>query len=58
MKKPTIALERVTLTEQAGEVLIRHIKTGTEVLVSKKKLDAWAVSQLRQELSKPAGEMK
>lgn len=53
MKKPTIALERVTLSEQGKDVLIRHTKLGTEVLVSKKSLDRWAVSQLRQELSKP-----
>lgn len=58
MKKPTIALERVTLTDQGSNVLIKHTKLCTEVLVSKRKLDQWAVSQLRQELGKPVGEMK
>lgn len=46
-----LRLPSVIIRPVRDEIRITHVKTGMVTVVSKKQLDAWAVRQLRADLT-------
>jgi hypothetical protein len=48
-----IKLPRTQIEDASDGVIVRHIQSGVTVSVSKRKLDTWAIAQLRSMISAP-----